>query len=89
MKPNKIPRGILVKSSTDKNQTVINENDIDTKFLSLMQSDQLQCASKGTIQIRGSGEFKGLGFFLTGISVANWTIVKDSEDQFVLIPLKK
>lgn len=39
------------------------------------------------IQIRNCGVYKGKSFFL--LDIYDWTLVKDDEDQWCLIPLKK
>ena len=71
----KYPRGILKKSSTDRDEIVINEEDI--------------VKPKTVIDpaLRGNGNFAGLGYFLN--SLYTWQIIKDNLGYLILVATKK
>jgi len=50
-------------------------------------AEQIKINNLTTIQIRGDGSFKGLGFWLS--DRYNWSIIKDEENEMVLVPTLK
>jgi hypothetical protein len=51
------------------------------------QAEKCGFSDAAFFQVRGTGEYKGKGFYLD--NDYNWEIVKDSDDILVLVPTKK
>ena len=69
------PRGVLIE-----------ENKRDTEAITI-QRDCIAVRELDGLPLRIAGNFSEVGYFLS--SRINWIVVKDDEDELVLIPIKK